>query len=83
MPYRPKTPCHHPGCPELVEAGRLYCEKHSPSRGDPPGSEAWIQQAVAESQKVVSGSSSTLCAVCQAGQVRPGNGCGPYHSTPW
>lgn len=30
MPYRPKTPCHHPGCPELVEAGRFYCEKHLP-----------------------------------------------------
>lgn len=30
MPYRPKTPCHNPGCPELVEAGRLYCEKHLP-----------------------------------------------------
>ena len=30
MPYRPKTPCHHPGCPELVEADRLYCEKHLP-----------------------------------------------------
>lgn len=30
MPYRPKTPCRHPGCPELVESGSLYCEKHRP-----------------------------------------------------
>ena len=28
MSFKPKTPCHHPGCPELVEPGRLYCEKH-------------------------------------------------------
>ena len=28
MPYRPKRPCAHPGCPELVESGRKYCEKH-------------------------------------------------------
>lgn len=20
MPYRPKTPCHHPSCPELIQA---------------------------------------------------------------
>lgn len=26
MPRKPKRPCSHPGCPELVE-GR-YCEKH-------------------------------------------------------
>lgn len=30
MPYRPKVPCRHPGCPELVEPGRLYCEAHRP-----------------------------------------------------
>ena len=22
MPTKPKTPCKHPGCPELVEPGR-------------------------------------------------------------
>ena len=26
MPYKPKTPCCYPGCPELTN-GR-YCEKH-------------------------------------------------------
>ena len=30
MPFRPKRPCAHPGCPELVESGRKYCEKHRP-----------------------------------------------------
>lgn len=28
MPRRPKVPCAHPGCPELVESGQKYCEKH-------------------------------------------------------
>jgi len=27
MPYKPKTPCRHPGCPEKAEKGG-YCEKH-------------------------------------------------------
>lgn len=27
MPWKPKRPCSHPGCPELVD-GR-YCEKHT------------------------------------------------------
>ena len=30
MPRKPKTPCRHPGCPELVEAGKKYCAKHKP-----------------------------------------------------
>ncbi|MCD8365820.1 MAG: HNH endonuclease [Clostridiales bacterium] len=28
MPRKPKHPCSHPGCPELVEYGERYCEKH-------------------------------------------------------
>ena len=28
MPTKPKVPCKHPGCPELVPAGTKYCEKH-------------------------------------------------------
>ena len=27
MPYKPKRPCSHPGCPELVD-GR-FCEAHA------------------------------------------------------
>ena len=27
MPTRPKHPCAHPGCPELVSEGK-YCDKH-------------------------------------------------------
>lgn len=30
MPMKPKVPCQHPGCAELVEAGKRYCEKHLP-----------------------------------------------------
>ena len=28
MPSKPKVPCRHPGCPELVPSGTKYCEKH-------------------------------------------------------
>lgn len=27
MPVRPRRPCNHPGCPELVSDGQ-YCEQH-------------------------------------------------------
>ena len=29
MPSRPKHPCAHPGCPELIPYGEKYCEKHA------------------------------------------------------
>lgn len=28
MPYRPKIRCKHQGCPELVEYGSYFCDKH-------------------------------------------------------
>lgn len=28
MPTKPKVPCKHPGCPELVPSGAKYCERH-------------------------------------------------------
>ena len=28
MPRKPKVPCGHPGCPELVEPGEKYCKRH-------------------------------------------------------
>ncbi len=28
MPRKPKHPCSHPGCPELVEYKERFCEKH-------------------------------------------------------
>lgn len=30
MPTKPKIPCNHPGCPELVPAGEKYCAIHKP-----------------------------------------------------
>lgn len=28
MPSKPKIPCAHPNCPELVEPGEKYCKQH-------------------------------------------------------
>ena len=28
MPYKPKHPCQHPGCPALVPQGVRYCDSH-------------------------------------------------------
>ena len=30
MPTKPKVPCQHPGCPELVEAGTKFYGTHKP-----------------------------------------------------
>ena len=28
MPMKPKKPCMHPGCPNLVPSGAKYCDEH-------------------------------------------------------
>jgi len=28
MPHKPRHPCKHPGCPNLVASGESYCDKH-------------------------------------------------------
>ena len=28
MPYKPKKPCQHPGCPELAVPRKNYCPRH-------------------------------------------------------
>lgn len=30
MPYKPRRPCKHPNCPELVPYGQAYCDTHKP-----------------------------------------------------
>lgn len=30
MPRSPRVPCKHPGCPNLVEPGKMYCKEHLP-----------------------------------------------------
>ena len=30
MPTKPKVPCKHPGCPNLVPVGKKYCDDHKP-----------------------------------------------------
>ena len=30
MPQRPRKPCAHPGCPELVDPSEKYCQAHKP-----------------------------------------------------
>lgn len=28
MPYKPKSPCKQPGCPNMAEPGKPYCAEH-------------------------------------------------------
>ena len=35
MPVRPRKPCAEQGCPELVDPGEKYCQKHKALHPDP------------------------------------------------
>lgn len=65
MPYKPRAPCRHPGCPELVEPGKKYCVKHLPLHPEAVRSASsrgygsrWQKASKAYLQ------SHPLCAVC-------------------
>ena len=30
MPFKPKHPCRHHGCPALIDADKQYCDVHAP-----------------------------------------------------
>jgi 5-methylcytosine-specific restriction protein A len=32
MPSKPKVPCKYPLCPEVIEPGQRYCEKHKQNK---------------------------------------------------
>ena len=68
MPRKPKVPCMQPGCAELVEPGRKYCDKHRKLHPEvtraeakkPYGSSRW--QAVRKRYLVA----HPLCVSCLA-----------------
>lgn len=35
MPQRPRKPCAHPGCPELVDPSEMYCAAHKALHPEP------------------------------------------------
>ena len=79
MPTKPKTPCKHPGCPELVEAGRKYCDKHKPLHPEEIRSPSergydsrWrkARKTVAESKEEIPGGSSAVRGVYEGRSVR-------------
>ena len=34
MPQKARRPCKHPGCPNLVATGEIFCPVHAPSHKD-------------------------------------------------
>ena len=65
MPFKPKVPCKHPGCSELIPVGHKYCEKHKAMHPEGTRSAAsrgynfkWQKARKAYLQK------NPLCVVC-------------------
>ena len=83
MPKRPRTPCNHPGCPELVEAGHSKCEKHRKEytreqareydRGRPPSHKRGYDEHWRKLRKMVL-AREPLCRRCkEAGRTKEAN----------
>ena len=65
MPYKPKVPCRHPGCPNLVPAGQKYCEEHKrmhPEENRPAAARGYNSRWRRESKKFLQ--LHPLCEEC-------------------
>ncbi len=77
-PTRPRLPCNHPGCRELVEAGERRCPAHRREayrvydRDRPPRSKRGYDRAHYRLRKLVM-AEQPLCVACEkAGRIEPG-----------
>ena len=65
MPMKPKVPCRHPGCAELVAPGKKYCEKHKrmhPEEIQPAATRGYGSRWSRESKKLLQ--LHPLCEEC-------------------
>ena len=65
MPSKPKVPCKHPGCPNLVEPGKMYCPQHRAEHKEytrPPQDRGYTYEWRKASKAFIK--KHPLCAIC-------------------
>jgi len=72
MPYKPKRPCAHPGCPALTD--KQFCEAHAKQDARDYAHEAIIDRRAARHQQVPSETTPFTgiikCGICGSGYRR-------------